>query len=96
MQDESMVHSKTEDDQLSNLVGLKSIRTEKHEPIFRAQATYAANDEDFARQDSCLSNCRRMLCDRSRTPNQLDIYEAYRAPNIMDSFDKRKGTPRFV
>jgi len=36
MQDESMVNSKTEDDQLSNLVGLKSIRTEKHEPIFRA------------------------------------------------------------
>ena len=53
-----------------------------------------ANDSDFTRQDSCFSNCRRMLCDRSKTPNQLDIYEAYKAPMTSDM--KRQATPRWV
>ena len=55
-----------------------------------------ANDSDFTRQDSCFSNCRRMLCDRSKIPNQLDIYEAYKAPVAASNDMKRQATPRWV
>ena len=58
--------------QLSAKVGLKSIRTEKH------------NGDDFGRYISdeetnclCIRNCGRMLCDTSNKTEQVELYQYY-------------------
>ena len=94
LQDNSMVKSSsdhTDDDKMSQKTfGVKSIRTEKFDPIYRQVTQYnhlSAAEDHNQQQVSCLSNCSRMLCDRSRAPEQTELYEAYLAPNRLNSFD---------
>ena len=49
---------------LSQTVGLKSIRTEKFDPIFRS-----TRRSPYSQEASCFTNCWRMLCDRSQAPD---------------------------
>lgn len=60
-------------EKLSQIVGLKSIRTEKH-----------IHGDDFGRyvEDDdtsclCLRNCSRMLCDNSKKTHQDELYAYY-------------------
>jgi len=48
--------------------------------------------EESAGQQSCFTNCFRMLCDREKAPDQIDIYAAYRAPRLPSA---GRQTPRF-
>ena len=61
-----MVFSKMDDDQASQAVFLKSIRSEKQDHFFRRQGTSYGMSEESAGQAGCFSNCGRMLCDRDQ------------------------------
>ena len=64
--EESMVNSKMDDDQVSQAIFLKSIRSEKHDHFFRRQGTAYGMSEESTGQNSCFSNCCHMLCDHEK------------------------------
>jgi len=91
--DQTLSNSKLEDDALSQNIFLKSIRTEKQDPFFRDPLT--GGEERAEAGNTCFGNCRRMLCDRSRAPDQLEIYEAYQGSQASLLL-QRRDTPRYL
>ena len=88
---DGMALTEDDEDKLSQAVGLKSIRTEKYDPVYR-QATQHAHFDEYEPEASCLSNCYKMLFDSQQTPEQLELFLAYQAPNRFTATQGGQGS----
>ena len=94
-QDSSMQRTSKLEDDSGSAMNLKSFRSERPESIFQQVEMHNMSNDTIitTAEQSCFRNCSRMLCDRQKAPEQIDIYERYRAPLTHKKTGRQ--TPRF-